>query len=196
MELTIYENAAPIGTLTGRREGLYWNFSCKLEKKTERPLRVYVLSMFTAEYLGIPDAEGQLTARIPARHFPAEPSGAIASPYPRGEWKPWRGELDGVAVDFCLLRQTEDGFTAALPPEEALKLPQWLEHMTQLTLFDQQWASVAMDRDGHLPPTETDNGGTEDETNSGNFTLGGLPADAAAGDGFGGDGWEADRADL
>ena len=196
MELTIFYGAEPIGTLIGQREGLFWNFSCNFEKKPERPLRIYVLTGLTSEYIGIPDADGQLSARIAARHFTAEPSGAVASEYPRSEWTPWRGELDGVAVDFCLLRRTDDGNTVAFPPEEAVKFPQWLDGMTQITAFGRQWASVALDGDGHLPPRDTEHGGTEDETITGNFADGDVLVDTAAADGFGEDGREADRSDL
>lgn len=195
-ELTIFNGAEPVGTLTEERDGLYRVFHCKIEKKTERPLRVYVLSTLSAEYLGIPDADGKLTAHIPARHFRAEPDGALASELPRGQWKPWRGVLDGVAVDFCLLRQEDDGYTVAFPEEEAIKFPQWLDDMTQITAFGKQWASVAMDNDGHLPPKETEYGGTENETNPINPADRSVPDDDAAAGGFRENGWEADRADL
>ena len=196
MEFTIFWGNEPVGVLHAAQDGLYWKFSCELEKTTELPLRIYVLNKADSEYLGIPDADGHLTARIPARHFAAEPDGAVASEYPRGEWTPWRGTLNGVPVEFCLLRRTEDGITAALPPEAAQGFDQAPDDLPQITLYGKQWASVPVDLDGHLPPIERDNGGIYNETTALDPVAGGLPLDDAAADRLGQDGRQADRPDL
>lgn len=196
MKFTIFWGDAPVGTLLAARDGLYWNFSCELEKKTELPLRVYVLTKTAAEYLGIPDAEGHLTVRIPARHFAAEPDGAVASERPRGEWTPWRGILNGVPVEFCLLRCAADGITAALPPEEAQKFQQAPDSLPQITIFGEQWASLPVDPDGGPPSIERDNGGIYNETTALDPVAGGLPLDDAAADRLGQDGRQAHRPDL
>lgn len=153
---TIFLAAEPIGTLTATRAGLYYTFQCNLTEPPTRPLRIYVLSGYDAEYLGIPDADGTLTARIPVRHFAAEPSGALATALPRGAWHPWRGELDGVAVDFCLIKKESDALTVALPPEECVKFPQWLPRAAPITLNGQPYSQFRLTPTAHFPESPTE----------------------------------------
>ena len=196
MDDRIYENGLPVGTCEMRREGLYRIFHCKIGKKGEQPRRIYVLSGYGSEYLGVADRDGELTARLPEKRLQNGADGFVATTAPKGVWQPWRGELDGVGVESAFLRQRDDGFDVALPPEQAVRFPEWVEQFQRELLFGAEYALLPLNADGQPPLTEKDNGGFTYETSD--FTPIGstLPADDFADDGFGEQGREADSPDL
>ena len=122
MELSVWEQGEQIGTVTAQQEGLFYIFICKISKHAEQLRRIYVISKWRVEYLGIPypRREGaELQACIPVSHFPDGLTAAAAAAMPRGAWLPWCGEADGVPIRNGLLKQLEDGYALALLPEEA-----------------------------------------------------------------------------
>lgn len=197
MESVIYEGTKIVGTYEVREEGLYRRICCKVETKGIR--RLYAVYGLHAQYLGIPDANGQLSARISKRLLPGV-EGVLASAYERGEWNPWRGEMDGVLIGFCFLREREDGIALALSEEEAIKFPAWTEQLYRERINGMDAAIVLLDPNGHLPLVEKENGGTEYETNDSNaldpLLLAELPADYSYGVGDEGEQQEADRDHL
>lgn len=203
MEQSIFEGSREIGTLKCQKSGLFWEFSCKILENREPLCRIYVLNKWKVEYLGIPNASGELCARLPCRHLPEGIDGAVASRHPRGSWLPWRGPVDGVMLEEAYL-SADGARMLALPPQEALKLPQWAPAMQTELVFGVQMALLPLTPDGHLPQIETEIGGQNDEKTMEEALVDGasdfdLPADDAAGDGFGGE-WpedgQADRPDL
>ena len=73
MELSVWEQGEQIGTVTAQQEGLFYIFICKISKHAEQLRRIYVISKWRVEYLGIPypRREGaELQACIPVSHFP------------------------------------------------------------------------------------------------------------------------------
>lgn len=163
MECTVYERGDPIGRMTAEREGLFWRFHCNVPQKGELVRRIYVLSLWRAEYLGIPAADGSLTGRIAAKHLPSGVTGAVASGIGRGQWLPWRGEVEGVAVeDGCLLRE-DGGMLLALPPEQAARFPIWLGQMEARTVLDREMLLLPMDVEGRVIWKEKE-GATDEET--------------------------------
>lgn len=127
MELSVWEQGEQIGTVTAQQDGLFYIFICKISKHAEQLRRIYVISKWRVEYLGIPypRREGaELQACIPVSHFPDGLTAAAAAAMPRGAWLPWCGEADGVPIRSGLLKQLEDGYALALLPEEAQQLPQ------------------------------------------------------------------------
>ena len=200
MEHSVLERGERIGSLTMTHEGLFWKIDCRVEKDRQKLRRIFAVHHNASEYLGIPDAYGRLTARIPRSHLPDGITAVIASQHPRGAWLPWCGTVEGIEVTEAFLRPAEDGFLLALAPREALKFPAWAEDMKTETVYETQLALLPLDRDGHLPLKETVDGGIENEaTEEMDRIVSGdlLPADAPADDGFGVE-WaeEADRADL
>ncbi len=201
MEHSVLERGEPIGSLTMTQEGLFWRFDCQIEKDREQLRRIFVIHHNGSEYLGIPDAHGRLTARIPRSHLPDGITAVIASRHPRGLWAPWCGTVEGIEVAEAFLRPAEDGFLLALAPQEALKFPAWAADMKTEEVYGTQTALLQLDRDGRLPLIETEeDGGTENEATEEMDRLVSddlLPADAPADDGFGSE-WaeEADRSDL
>ena len=200
MERSIMERGEPIGSLTMTQEGLFWRFDCQIEKDREQLRRIFVVHHSGSAYLGIPDAHGRLTARIPRSHLTDDVTAAIASRHPRGSWSPWCGVVEGIEVAEAFLRPAEDGFALALAPQEALKFPAWAADMKTEEVYGTQTALLKLDRDGRLPLRKTEDGGTEYEDTEEMDRLVSddlLPADAPADDGFGGErAEEADRADL
>ena len=187
---------------------LFYIFICKISKHAEQLRRIYVISKWRVEYLGIPypRREGaELQACIPVSHFPDGLTAAAAAAMPRGAWLPWCGEADGVPIRNGLLKQLEDGYALALLPEEAQQLPQWLPQAAEQELMGRARLVFRLDAAGCMPSIETtENGGSTDEAqNFSNPSAGGVPSDAAPGDGDGraGDGdplkgRQADRPDI
>ena len=73
MELSVWEQGEQIGTVTVQQDGLFYIFICKISKHAEQLRRIYVISKWRVEYLGIPypRREGaELQACIPVSHFP------------------------------------------------------------------------------------------------------------------------------
>lgn len=200
IELAIYENGVPVGTLQAQREGLFWVFSCKIRQTTEQIRRIYVVSGWRTEYLGIPypcGEEAMLTAHVPAKHLPDELTGAVATTDPRGQWLPWCGETDGVPVFQGYFRTAEDGIELALLPEEAQMLPEWLPLMQPISVMGRERLMIKLDKNGMLPPRNTENGGNTYDTETFVDSIDSdLPVDAAADDGDGLDRGQTDRADL
>ena len=194
MELTVYERGTPVGTARLERDGIFWNISCEMTDLTEQIRRVYVGTAWDVFYLGIPDAAGKLTAK--RRHLPAEPTFAVAAPYPRGQWLPWRGTLDGVSVETALLCREDGKIKLLLPSEEAVKFPAWLEKTEKETVFGTEFAMLSLTEDGRLPQEEKEKGEENyEETTVGTFDVL-LPVDPPANDGVGNEGREADCPDL
>ena len=112
MELSVWEQGEQIGTVTAQQDGLFYIFICKISQHAEQLRRIYVISKWRVEYLGIPypRREGaELQACIPVSHFPDGLTAAAAAAMPRGAWLPWCGEADGVPIRNGLLKQLEDG---------------------------------------------------------------------------------------
>lgn len=178
MESVIYEGAEPVGTFTLREEGLYQKVHCNI--KTSGIRRIYAVYGLHSQYLGIPDADGSLTTRITKKALPRIDF-AVATEHVRSEWQPWRGEIDGVFVEHCFLREDENGISLALPEAEAVKFPAWAEQMYRERINGTEAARILLDPNGHLPLIEKENGGTEYETNDSNaldpLLLAELPAD-------------------
>ena len=200
MELAITEHGEQIGSLTMEQEGLFWKFVCKISSDREQLRRIFVIYQWKTEYLGVPDADGKLEIRIPRSHLPEGVQAALAMRHPRGIWSPWCGTLEGIEISEAFLRTAEDGFDLALPPQEALKFPAWAEDMKTELVYGTQTALLRLDRDGRLPPRETEYGGvTDEETEEMDRCMPDalLSDDAPADDGFGGERTEeADRSDL
>lgn len=198
MERTIYEEGTPIGTLQAQEDGLFWKFDVKIENRPEQIRRVFVISGWSSQYLGIPDAAGVLTARLARRHLPEGVSGAVATVWPRCPWLPWRGEVDGVFVDACWLRPREGGMDLAMLPQTAIQFPAWAPWLRTEPLFDTQMAVFELDQNGRLPLIEKEGGTTNEtfETMDGDAPEPLLSAEPAADDDAGGgDPEEADRTD-
>lgn len=91
MELSVWEQGEQIGTVTVQQEGLFYIFICKISQHAEQLRRIYVISKWRVEYLGIPypRREGaELQACIPVSHFPDGLTAAAAAAMPRGAWLP------------------------------------------------------------------------------------------------------------
>lgn len=196
MEVTVFEGGEPIGTLQAEENGLFWEISCTLERRSERILRIFVLSALDAAYLGIPNADGVLHARLAKRHLPNGIDGAAATTLPRGQWKPWRGVIDGVAVGHALLQTQPEGVKLALAPEEAVNFPAWVRDFQTERVNGVEYAALALDAEGHLPLKDRKCGGNEHEENGSDFADFGVPVDAPAGDGVGEQGRETDCPDV
>ena len=196
MELTVYERGTPVGTARLERNGIFWDIFCEMTDLTEQIRRVYVGKEWDVFYLGIPDAAGKLTAK--RKHLPVTPTFSVAAPYPRGEWLPWRGTVDGVSVETALFCREDDRIKLRLPPEEAVKFPAWLEESERETAFGTEFAMLSLTEDGRLLQKEKDKDKGEErneETTVGTFDdL--LSVDPPADDSIGIEGWETDRPDL
>ena len=82
MELSVWEQGEQIGTVTAQQDGLFYIFICKISQHAEQLRRIYVISKWRVEYLGIPypRREGaELQACIPVSHFPDGLTAAAAS---------------------------------------------------------------------------------------------------------------------
>lgn len=196
MELTVYEGERQVGTLRCETDGLFYDISCELAEERERIRRVFVGYAWKSEYVGIPDASGRLTARLPKNRLPDGVTFAVASRLPRGEWLPWRGEADGVQLEEGCIRPTDDGIDLLLPPDEAVKLPAWADKMQEETAFGRQWLRLSLLPDGSFPERTTDKGEETDEENPCDNAGDREPCDDVSGDSFGDEGRETDRADL
>ena len=207
-ELSVWEQGEQIGTVTAQQEGLFYVFTCKISQHAEQLRRIYVISKWRVEYLGIPypRREGaELQACIPVSHFPDGLTAAAAAAMPRGAWLPWCGEAGGVPIRSGLLKQLDGGYALALLPEEAQQLPQWLPQAAEQELMGRSYLVFRLDAAGCMPSIEmTENGGSTDEAqNFSDSSAGSVPSDAAPGDGDGrsGDGdplegRQADRPDI
>ena len=190
MDCVIYENGSAAGTLTITSEGLYWLVRCKL-KPMSRLRRVYAVTGLQSVYLGIPDARGELSVRMAKKHLPDMES-ALAVTTPKGEWLPWRGEVDGVEVEFCYCKQEADGICLALPESEVIKFPAWAGQWNRERVYDSELALLRLDQNGHLLVIDRENGGNdENETMDSGYIDPLLLADLPADYSYGGTGDEA-----
>ena len=190
MDCVIYENGSAVGTCTMTSEGLYWHIRCKL-KPMSGLRRLYAVTGLRSVYLGIPDAHGEMSVRIAKKALP-EVQVALAVTAPRGEWLPWRGEVDGVEVEMCYCRQESGGICLALPESELIKFPAWAGKWNRERVYDREMALLHLDADGHLPQIETEHGGTErNETMDSGYVDPLLLADLPAGYSYGGTDEEA-----
>ena len=187
MELSIIYCGDPIGTAQMQPDGIYWDISCRLSKHQDAPIRLYGVSGWKSEYFGIPDADGDLHLRIPKKHLPDGAECILASEQPNGDWKPWAGELDGIAVDDALVRWDER-VLFALAPKDAVKFPEWIGTMKKEQISDRERLLLQLDQDGNLPEIEKYLGGTNNETMDRDTPADELPSDDPADDGFDGDG--------
>ena len=93
MELSVWEQGEQIGTVTAQQEGLFYIFICKISKHAEQLRRIYVISKWRVEYLGIPypRREGaELQACIPVSHFPDGAARRTAFPSATACSSSWR----------------------------------------------------------------------------------------------------------
>ncbi|MDR0890313.1 MAG: hypothetical protein LBM28_06695 [Oscillospiraceae bacterium] len=161
-QFAIFQQGNSIGTLSVEREGLFYHFGCDISSR--QVLRIFVVSGWKSHYLGIPypqEKGAHLDARIACSHFPDGISGAVASIYPKGQWQPWCGELDGVAIADALISEER---VLALSPDEALKLPGWLAYMQEETVYEQPRMLLPLDADGTpLAPEMQDAASPESE---------------------------------
>lgn len=198
-EISILERGEKIGTLTVWQEGLFWRISCKINQEKEKVRRVYLISGWNVEYLGIPyprQAQAELAARIPLRRLPEEPTGAAGCAHPRGEWMPWCGEVDGVFMEEGYLRHTDAGMDLALPPALARRLPQWISAMSAITLFGEDYFLAQLDKWGAFSSLQIQNGETTDEEVYHNGIDPCLLPYAVTDDSVSGSEFEADCPDL
>ena len=122
-ELEVFAQGKKIGTAEMEREGLFLEFSANLRPEGDALLRLYAVAGWHSEYLGIPCPSGgelRLSARLPASHFPGEPTAIAADPRPRSEWLPWCGELDGIPVRDCRIRREQAAIVLALAEPAAV----------------------------------------------------------------------------
>lgn len=186
--MEIYEEGRMIGTFCSETEGLFLKVTCSLQAD-EKIHRVYLAHRTGSFYVGIPDRAGRLTVRIPLKHVP-EKFCCVSSAETKGEWSPWRGELDGVPVEAAFIR---DG-GLALPREEAMNFPAW--DMKTIHLADREMSLVPLDGEGNPILTELTKGEIKNEAvYLGNFDSD-LPSDLPADGGGSGDGGKTDCADL
>lgn len=184
--MEIYENARLIGTLELQKEGLYTKFSCTI-KPTAGIWRIYLAYPYGSMYLGIPNKNGELKARISNKRVPKD-FAAVASSGSKGEWLPWRGQIDGIDIETALVKPD----AIAMTLDDAMNFPAW--DMETKIIYDTQMAILPLDAEGLPLPTERK--GAENETVDFNHFDFDLPADSLADDDLGGQGWEADCADL
>ena len=186
--MEIYEEGRPIGTFCSKKEGLFLRADCSLQAD-EKLHRVYLAHRTGSLYVGIPDRTGRLTARIPYKNVPEEFC-CVSSAAPRGEWSPWRGELDGVPVESALIKKG----ALALPAEDAKNFPAW--DMKIFHLSDREMVLVPLGEDGSPILTELTKGEPENEADTlGNFNTD-LSSDLPAGDSGSDDGGQTDCSDL
>lgn len=199
MELTVYEGETAVGTLTMQRSGIFYDFRCQITKSMEQIHRLYVGKSWQVVYLGIPDASGVLNVRVPCSHLREEPEFAIVSVYPRGQWMPWRGEIDGVPVASAFFAEADGQIELLLAPEEALKFPAWLDNAEKETLHATEFTKLILTKEGKLPTIENrkiENGEKDNEEIRSAVPEPVLSADAPADESIGNEGREADCPDL
>lgn len=203
MNLSVIYHGNPIGAASLNSDGIFWDFSCRLQSQINGPIRLYALCGWESEYLGIPAADGVLHIRMPKKHLPDGADVILASQQPNGIWKPWAGEIDGVRVETALIRH-KDGIQIALESGEAIRFPEWIETMKKVQVFDSERLLLQLDESGNLPEIEKTIGGNNNETMDRNAPAVELPSDASSvGDdyGIGGynrteQGWQADSPDF
>ena len=164
-ELEVFAQGKKIGTAEVEREGLVLEFSANLRPEGDALLRLYAVAGWHSEYLGIPCPSGgelRLSARLPASHFPGEPTAIAADPRPRSEWLPWCGELDDIPVCDCRIRREQDAIVLALAEPEAEQFPGWLAHMEETELGGEAVRLLRLNADGSLPFSEEEEEKSED----------------------------------
>lgn len=196
MELTVYEGEKQVGTLRAEQNGLYYDIYCKIKNQREQIRRIFVGYAWRSEYLGIPDAQGNLTVRMPRKHLPEGITFAVATPIQRSQWLPWRGEVDGVPMTEGYIGHTENGIDLLLPPQEAVKLPAWAGKMQTETLQGREMMKLSLLPDGSLAENTTDRGEKTDEEIIGNGTADRMPDDDASRFSLSDEERQADRTDL
>ena len=186
--MEIYEDGRIAGTFQGEAEGLFLKADCVM-KDCSQIRRIYLAHKTGSVYLGIPDHTGRLTVRIPRKYVP-EHFCCVASSAPRGEWSPWRGELDGVEVGTALIQKGR----IALPPEEAENFPAWT--MKTYDLSGTEMALVPLNEEGSPVLAELTKGDAGNEEIPFDHSDSGMSSDLPAADGGGSDGGQTACADL
>ena len=165
--MDILEAGSVIGTARVQKDGLYWIFSCRTEADPGKIRRLFAQKAWQVEYLGIPDGTGELRLRIPVKRLPEGADAVLSMGYPKNEWLPWQGVLDGVSVGEAYVRKTPEGLKLALPAEQTVKFPAWAEIWKIDKVFDREMAVICLTEDGHLPVIDRETGGDRDEKDVG-----------------------------
>lgn len=180
MELEIMAGGKPLGKAQILRNGLYWSVKGELFEINRELYRLYAVHELDVEYLGIFDPSGRLSRRLPVVHMPAGPERLIASSAPRLAWLPWCGRVDGVDVAEGFLQRAAGDLLLALPPQEAVKFPQWIDTAETVRILDRDYALFRLTEDGRLPLREKESRGMKNETDIVNPVESVLSADSAA----------------
>lgn len=197
MNQWIYEQSRIAGSFDCESKGLYYEFSCRMQKGSVLR-RLYALSGWDSVYVGIPDERGELFRRVKRKLFPGEVSCMIASDRGRSQWSPWRGELDGIMVEDAWIRREGEEILLALPPTEALRFPAWAPYFTSEEIEDQSRMLLRLTAEAKPVALETENGRDTNEEIDSDLIDFGLPSESVTfdGDSLGDHGEEAYCADL
>lgn len=159
MELPIYDGGQVCSSLKVEREGLYYHFSCRCELPKGQMRRVYAINGLQIVPLGLlmPDGDGYtLRETVSVRSFPMEDiTTAVLGSSPEPDLLPWRGEIDGAAVERSWLRKERNGYTLCIPREEPFPLPADLSQAKPKTCGTVECLCLSLDSEGMPVHTET-----------------------------------------
>jgi|GEM_PF-3241703 len=184
--MDVYENGRKIGSLQLLDDGLYYRIECAL-MPTKELRRIYLAYPYGSMYLGLADRDGRYMTRLAKKRMPEQPL-AVCSCRPKGAYAPWRGEVGGNVLDDALIGESE----ILILPQETVRFPQWVLETKKID--ETEMVAIPLNDEGLPQPRERE--ATNDETmDIDDFDID-LLADVPADDGFGSEGWQADRADL
>lgn len=143
MQMDIFEQGEPVGTLQIRQEGLY-----KVVEATCRPHRTGVLRLYLWQgtqggACGVLCPAGdslRLSRKLSAAALPFMPEQAVIG-CAEGEFLPWRGSFEGAFVEDGFLRQTQQGPCIAVVCREGMQYP-FAHRLTQTV--EQQVGAVTL----------------------------------------------------
>lgn len=183
MELSVWEQGEQIGTVTAQKEGLFYIFICKISKHAEQLRRIYVISKWRVEYLGIRIRAVRARSCRPATRCRIFLDGLTAAArLPCRAARGSRGAARRTAFHPQRPAQAAGGRLCACPAaRRGAALPQWLARRRSRSLWGRARLVFRLDAAGCMPSIEmTENGGSTDEAqNFSNPSAGGVPSDAA-----------------
>lgn len=182
MEQWIYEQSKIVGSFESVPQGLYYEVSCRLEQGMGIR-RLYAVNGFQSEYIGIPDASGMLKRKIKKKLLPNGIDSVITSQRERSSWSPWRGDLDGIAVENAEICRDGEELVLALSPTEALRFPAWVNCFTLEKIDNQSRMLIRLTSDGRPAALETENGRDTNEEIDSDLVDFGMPSEPVSFDG-------------
>lgn len=122
MEICIYHQGQPGGTLQITQQGLYAEYKAACTFLPAEPLHLYAVRGFETEPIGVLTREGTLSKRFPLSQRRQTPDCVVTGTDECG-YLPWRGSIDSETIAEAYLKCEGTHQALALPITDGGEVP-------------------------------------------------------------------------